>query len=262
MLEAAISALREGDAAKAEQLAAALLTSQGTNLRAALVLGQALLMQDRAQEAIDPLESALRHDDDPGARLLLARAFALLGREVEGLDHLRRATSRRPPFPPAFLELARLLGRLGRLEEGVAVIEAGLELTPEDAALSIGLGYLHLERDDRAKARVAFLRARSAAPERGDAMVALASVLALDGDHAAAADLYRQALIARPDDQVTRINLAKCLLELGERGAGEDALRAAARSEPRLVGSVIAALARAPHGRFFLRPSAAADFFA
>jgi hypothetical protein len=59
---------------------------------------------------------------------------------------------------------------------------------------------------------------------------------------------------------VTRNNLGACLLEIGEREAGEATLRAAARGVPQMAGQAITSLASASHGRFFLRPSAAAKF--
>ena len=89
---------------------------------------------------------------------------------------------------------------------------------------------------------------------------ALAKVMALDGEYAAAAELFRRALGLRPDDAVTRNNLGACLLEMGARDAGEASLRAATRTAPQMAGQAITSLAAASHGRFFLRPSAAASF--
>jgi predicted Zn-dependent protease len=91
-------------------------------------------------------------------------------------------------------------------------------------------------------------------------MVGLAKTLALQGDYAGAADLYHAALALRPDDPLTRIALGKCLLEMGEREAGEAAIRAAGRGSPALAGLALTALASTPHGRVFMRPSAAARF--
>jgi Tfp pilus assembly protein PilF len=122
------------------------------------------------------------------------------------------------------------------------------------------LGFVHLKRNDRATARALFRQVLAAAPERYDVLPALAKVMALDGEYAAAADLFRRALGLRPDDAVTRNNLGACLLEIGERDAGEAALRAAARGVPQMAGQAITSLASASHGRFFLRPSAAAKF--
>jgi hypothetical protein len=50
------------------------------------------------------------------------------------------------------------------------------------------------------------------------------------------------------------------LLEMGERTAGEATLRSATQSGAQMAGLAITALASTSHGRFFLRPSAAAKF--
>jgi Flp pilus assembly protein TadD len=244
----------------AERLATGVLKSNRRNILAAQILGRALLMQNRAAEAIDPLERAARHSNDPAIETLLAAALAAAGRSDEALDRLRRTTARRPVFPPAFLEHATQLRKLGRFGEAIAVLESGLALVPNTADLRMALGHLHVECNDRAKARAMFLQVLAVAPERHDVLMALARVTAFDGDYAAAADLYRRALRARPDDAVARNSLGMCQLELGERDAGEASLRAALRAAPQMEGQIVTSLASASHGRFFLRPSAAAKF--
>src|SRR5436853_409380 len=83
-------------------------------------------------------------------------------------------------FPPAFIELGGQLGKLGRFDEGVAVLESGLALTPDVVDLRMGLGYLHVKRNERAKARALFSQVLAAASARHDALLALAKVMALD----------------------------------------------------------------------------------
>ena len=92
--------------------------------------------------------------------------------------------------------------------------------------------------------------------------IGLGHVAARAGDHATAADHYRQALAPRPDDAATLLALARSLLELGRRADGEAVLRDAARASPGAASQAISALAAASHGRVFLRPSAAARFLA
>jgi tetratricopeptide (TPR) repeat protein len=259
-LESAVLALQMQRPQEAERLAAGILKSNRGNLLAARVLGRALLMQDRAVEAIVPLERAARRGDDPVIDTELAIALAAAGRRDEALDQLRRTTARRPPFPQAFVELGGLLAKIGRLEEAVAVLEGGLALAPDIVELQIELGFVHLKRNDRAKARSMFTQVLKVSPERTDVLPALARVMALDGEYAAAADLFRRALGLRPDDAMTRNNLGACLLEMGEREAGEASLRAVVRSAPQMAGLAITSLAAASHGRFFLRPSAVAKF--
>ncbi|HEY2178968.1 MAG TPA: tetratricopeptide repeat protein [Caulobacteraceae bacterium] len=171
---------------------------------------------------------------------------------------LRAATQRRPVAPGAFQQLGDALGELGRFDEAAEVFEAGLAEAPDAIILHIGLGYIHLRRNDRAAARHQFETARTAAPQRRDAAVGLARVMALDGEFAAAADLYREVLETQPGDWPRRIELAKCLLELGQRQDGEAMLREAARAGG--LGPALKALAATPHGRFFLTRSAAAKF--
>jgi tetratricopeptide (TPR) repeat protein len=259
-LDRAALALRTGRFDEAERLAAGVLKSNRGAVAAAQVLGQALLLQQRPEAAIEALRGAARLSRDPSIETLLGVALADSGRGDEALAQLRQATGRRPAYPLAFLELGDRLGRLGRFDEAAAVFGQGLALTPDAAVLRIGLAYINLHRNDRATARRLFAEVRAAAPQRHDAVLGLAHVTSSDGDYAAAAGLYRQALDLRPDDAQTRISLGRCLLEMGERDAGEAALRAAARGGAQLAGPAITALAATPHGRMFLRPSAAADF--
>ncbi|MGZ5875974.1 MAG: tetratricopeptide repeat protein [Bradyrhizobium sp.] len=134
---------------------------------------------------------------------------------------MRRTTARRPPFTPAFQELASQLAKAGRVDEAIAVVESGLALAPETIDLQLDLARLHLQHDERGKARAILLNAREAAPGRPDILTALARVLLLDGEYAAAADVCRHALGLRPDDAMTRADLAACLLEMGERDAAK-----------------------------------------
>jgi Flp pilus assembly protein TadD len=259
-LESALLALRTRRPQEAERIAAGVLKSNRGNLVAARILGRALLMQNRGAEAIVPLERAARRGDDPAIETELAIALSAAGRRDEALDQLRRTTARRPPFPQAFVEHGGLLAKIGRLEEATTVLESGLALTPQVVELQIELGFVYVKRNDRAKARSLFSHVLEVAPERTDVLPALARVMALDGDYAAAADLFRRALGLRPDDAMTRNNLGACLLEMGEREAGEASLRAVVRSAPQMAGLAITSLAAASHGRFFLRPSAVSKF--
>jgi predicted Zn-dependent protease len=98
------------------------------------------------------------------------------------------------------------------------------------------------------------------APGRLDVLAGLAQVMLLDGEYAAAAETYRRVLALRPDDAMARADLGRCLLEMGERDAGEASIRTATGGRPHMVGRAIASLAASSHGRFFLRPSAATKF--
>lgn len=259
-LERAGLALNGSQFVEAEQLALRVPKSNWGNVPAAQILGQSLLLQDRPQDAIRLLARAARLSEDPAAETLLARALAAVDRLDESLNHLRLACSRRPAFAAAFLELGERLGDAGELDEGIAVLEAGSAECPDAVGLRVGLGFLYLKAREFDRARAAFQTAHAEAPGRRDALAGLAKVAAVGGDYSTAAGFYRQALEKRPSDALTRIGLGQCQLELGDRRAGEESLRAAVGQDWRLAGLALATLAATSHGRLFLRPSAATKF--
>ena len=245
---------------EAEQLAADILRASRTDSAAISILANALIAQNRGSEAIAPLEKAIRRGRDAALETLLGAALGGAGRRTDAIEQLRRTVALRPPFPPAFQELAGQLSTNGQFDEAIAVIEGGIALLPEVISLQLDLARLHLGRNARAEARAILLKAREAAPGRADILTALARVLLLDGEYASAADLFRLALALHPDNAFTRADLAACLLEMGQREAGEASLRLAARNGPQMLGRTIYALAMSSHGRFFFRPSAVAKF--
>ena len=260
LLERASWALRMNDLGEAERLAGDVLRAERSNAAAASLLGQALLAQNRAGEAIAPLEKAARRNNDPSLETLLAIALAASGLCDEALAQLRRTTARRPMFPPAFRELAARLHRRSDSAEAIAVLERCLAEAPHLIELQIDLASLHLGRNERTLARAALTKALTLAPGRPELEALLARAMLLDGEYASAADAYRHVLAQRPDDAMTRAEFAVCLLEMGDRMAGEANLRAAARSQPQMLFHAMHSLAVPAHGRFFLRPSEAAKF--
>ena len=259
-LERAVVALQMNRPGEAERLAAGVLRANRSNHVAAKVLGWALLAQNRAGEAIAPVERAARRSNDPEIETVLAVAFAATGRQQEALDQLRQTTARRPAFLPAFREYAGQLTKLGRFGEAIEVIESGIAIAPNAIDLQLDLGRLFLHQNHRSDARMILSQALAAAPGRPDILAALARVTLLDGDYAAAAGMFRHLLALQPDDAMTRADLAACQLELGARDTGEATLRAATRGRPEMLGRAIHLLAATSHGRFFFRPSAAVKF--
>ncbi|MDB5627285.1 MAG: hypothetical protein JWR73_3087, partial [Tardiphaga sp.] len=87
-LEAAIHAMRMQQPVEAERRSAEVLASDANHVLALQIFGHALLLQDRAGEAIAPLERAAKHSDDPAIETLLATALAGGGRRDEALAQL------------------------------------------------------------------------------------------------------------------------------------------------------------------------------
>lgn len=259
-LQQASLALRMQQFSRAEQLATEVLKSNRTDKNAVLILAHALIAQNRVGEAIVPLERAVRRSSDAEIETLLGAALCGSGRSADGIEQLRRTAARRPPYLPAFQELAGQLAKAGQLNEAIRTVEDGLSLAPESIDLKVDLGRLFLQAYECAKARTILMVAHDAAPGRPDILTELALALLSSGEYAAAADKFRHVLGLRPEDALARANLARCLLEMGDRNGGEAALRSVMRGRPHLLGRAAYLLAASSHGRFFFRPSAAAKF--
>ncbi|MBR0912686.1 tetratricopeptide repeat protein [Bradyrhizobium japonicum] len=260
LLQQAFLALRAKQFDIARQLATEALKSNRTDRNAVLILAHALLGQERAEEAIAPLEKAAKRNGDPEIETLLGHVLCAARRRSDGLAQLRRTAARRPPYLPAFQELAGQLANAGEVGKAVGMIEQALALAPASVDLQLDLGRMHVRNNNRAKARTVLTAARAIAPRRTDILTELAWAELLDGAYAEAADTYRHALGLRPDDTLSRANLAICLMEMGQRTSGETALRLVLRGRPHMLSRAAFAMATSSHGRFFFRPSAAAKF--
>jgi tetratricopeptide (TPR) repeat protein len=246
---------------EAERIASEILRGDPNDIRALETLGHALLAQNRGAEAIAPLETAGRSKQHPEIDTALAVALRQAGRTDEALSRLRHTAKRHPRFAAVYRELGALLFALDRLDEAIDALKRGIAVAPMMPELSIQLGYVFLHRRDCRNARAAFKHALGIAPNSAEALFGIAKTHQEVGENQAAADYFRRYLLLRPADANAWLTLGDCLLELGQRQAGYDCFRSVVRHHPERYGDALGALVRSGRGRFWLRPSAAADFF-
>lgn len=97
-----------------------------------------------AAEAVDVLAPLLvEHPDDPGANIEMARALQLLGDASGAEEHYRRALKVSLAYP-IVVELAGVIGALGRHDEAAETLDAALVMTERDKTLDAG--EVHLMR--------------------------------------------------------------------------------------------------------------------
>src|ERR1700741_807956 len=130
-------ALNRQQPGEAEQIARDVLRDHPQPPRALHVLGYALLMQGRVEDAIAALEPAARRRHDAEIDTQLAIALRRAGRADDALARLKRATKRNPPYAPAFHEYGCLLASLERHDEANEVFQRGLGIAPMIPELSI-----------------------------------------------------------------------------------------------------------------------------
>ncbi len=224
------------------------------------LLGIALLTQGRAHEAVVPLEQAVGGRADPVGETYLGIALRQNGRADAALEWLQRAAERQPPFGLAFHELGVLLFSQRRLAEAEAALRRGLTVAPAMVELSIVLGGIHLDRGEREDAKLAFARALANAPGHPGAMFGMGTACMDNGEFARGAERFRQVLARDPGYAMARLNLGNCLIELGQWDDGVDCLRTAVRATPQLYSKALKIVVNAGRGRFWLKPSAAAEF--
>jgi tetratricopeptide (TPR) repeat protein len=245
---------------EAQRIAEGILKGDPRRAQAMHILGCALLMQNRAADAIAPLEDAARALRDPETDTLFAIALRRVGRNEDALSRLKRATKRRPAFGAAFHEFGYLLFSMERYDEAIEVLSQAHELLPMMPELSILLGNVFLACRNFQSAKTYFARALNISPNSSDAMYGLGMAHWRLCEYRPAADLFRGHLMRNPSDVSTWLGLGHCLLELGQSDAGYDCFRKAARGDPKSYGSALASLVNSGRSRFWLKPSAAQRF--
>lgn len=260
VLEGAIFALNGQRPRAAERIAGQVLKADPVHTQAQLIFGCALLMQGYAQDAIAPLESAARAQQDPQINTQLAIALWRAGRWDDALARLKLAIKKTPPCVAAYCELGNLLIALQRYEEAIEALGRGLEFAPTMLELLILLGHAFLGRTDCASAKVSFGRALALSPGCSNALLGMAKVYQKLHENQVAIGYFRRYLRDRPDDRGAWLSLGRCLLDLGEVDGACECFRSAAHCDPKLYGAALASLVRSARGRFWLRPSEAARF--
>jgi Flp pilus assembly protein TadD len=98
-------------------------------------IGAAYETAGRFEEAAAAYLRALdRHGDDPSLRLRLGRVLRAMGRTGAAVEQLREACCGPLATAECFVEFARALLEIGRLEEALRALDRALALAPDDPA--------------------------------------------------------------------------------------------------------------------------------
>jgi len=163
-------------------------------------LGRALLELGRFQEAIDPLEVALRFS--PSTPLLyaaLARAQAGSGRFEAAAATTERGLALAPEHPGLLQIKGRLLLRQGAVEPALRVLQQARRLAPRNASVRVDLSHLLRNSGQLEEALALAQEAVSVDPRSSEAQVARGLCLGMLRQSREAQAAFEAALELKPD---------------------------------------------------------------
>lgn len=188
-------------------------------------LGHWLLEQGKADEAIDPSLRAVELDPDhPESRLQLAQVLGELGRMDQAETHLRHALSTAPEWSNLLRaqihnELGRVLAAGQRFDEALSCFRAALPDLPDKATAHFNLA-LALEANDQvAEAAEHFEAARGMGLANPEALFDLAGRRMLDrGDTDGALQILQRGLGISEADAVLGVAFFRIRVHNDEEG--------------------------------------------
>jgi Flp pilus assembly protein TadD len=149
-----------------------------------------------AGDAVSAEAPDLASDRPPTAKTLhaMAQILAAQGKNAESEWALRRVIHEYPLFMPAYCDLAELYMRQRRPEAAVAVLHAGLEVSPNDPILLNNLGMCRVTQGQYEDAMGLFTQAAAGAPVDARYRANMAMALGMLGRYEESLALYEQVL--------------------------------------------------------------------
>jgi tetratricopeptide (TPR) repeat protein len=194
ILQRAHSALRAGQAARAERWLRELLLQQPGDVNAQWLLGAALLDRGQLAESIAALEAL---------------------------------SARMPEFAEAGVDLARAYQRAGRAADARVVVRQVLERSPHHQRAWLAYGDALVDLEQFTDAQVAFERARLTDPYRARTEAATAALIA--GERRKSEEIFREILAHDPAHVAAVVGLAALSLAADVSQDAERLLRHAQR---------------------------------
>jgi tetratricopeptide (TPR) repeat protein len=218
------------------------------DLRWPYLLGTMAQDRGRLEEAREWLERALeRRPNDLPSLLRLSTVELGLGYHESAAERARKALALGEPAA-AHQALGRALLARGENTAALEHLLRALDLQPEATSLHQQIGLAHRRLRDEERAREHLLQAGPAPVRFGDPLIDSLERFAAGvhahltrgnqafraGRYREAAEAFRRAVAAAPDNASARLNLGAALSRMGELPAAVEEYRRAAEIDPRL----------------------------
>ncbi len=188
-------------------------------------LGSCLVRVEKYQEALEPLEEALKLDPTFQPALMgMGDAQMGLGNLENALAQYKAAAENDPFDPSAQVKIALVLSKTNRRAEGEPYLRKAIEIFPEFPEAHYELGVILADRQDYAGAIKHYQVAVRLKPEDELSHYNLGVALFNTNRLTEAVDCFRQATALDPEHGDAWINLGVCLLKLESTEEGKASL--------------------------------------
>jgi len=183
-----------------------------------------------------------KEPENPALRSVLARTYWETERFTQAAEQYAVLLTLQPENAPEHFRAGRVLGEIGRHEEGETHLRRAVELTPGYADAHAYLAYVVARQGRLDEAGAAFARARELEPGNEAAALGWSSLLAAQGDRAGSLNVLREALKHNPDSALLANNTAWQLATAPNAALrdGAEAVRLAERAQD-LLGDRVSA---------------------
>lgn len=230
-------ALEKGIALLEEALAA----HPGAGGNAHFLVGLSHLNQGRIEEAIPPLEQAVKIDPDVPERLkALAQAYEAGGRDPVPIGRLyRRALEIQPALADVRVNYGRFLEGQGRLDEAMAQYRQAAEEQPWLAVAHFNLGTGHIRWGEVEQAEAALQRALELQPTYAEALSNLGLLYAGQGRTDKAREYFDLAVAVAPGNATALGNLGTYYLNEDDLERAIELLSRAVEADPAYLDGLL-----------------------
>ena len=195
--------------AAAEELIRPVVASQEGDLEALNLLANALLKQNKMDEALVLLEKAVSLQPDSAvAELRLGAGLLESGKQADGVEHIEKALEMDPQLQQADTLLVQYYLNQKDFAKALEAAEAYRDRHPDSAAPYSLLGYLQLAVGQEEGALQAFNHAREIAPGDPTASHSLAALAIKKKEYRKARGYYQDVLEQNENHLSALLNLA------------------------------------------------------
>lgn len=210
------------------------LAGQPDHGEAHFLLGLAYSYLGRVEEAIPPMEEAIRLEADIPERLnALAQVYEAARRDPVKIGRLyRRALALEPALADVRVNYGRFLETQGRLDEALEQYQQAAEEKPWLPAAFFNLGTAYLQKGAFADAEAALLQALELEPDYPKALSNLGLLYANQNQTEKARVYFERAVAVAPDDPTALGNLGTYYLNQGDLARAVGLLSRAVEADP------------------------------